>query len=214
MPEHEDIVGGVNIHEEKHISDATTGDAGKVVTPSSTTNGEGELRNLKISEIDTTTERSPQTGWEFSQDGTYTSGSPLAVLTGVRTQIPIDGLGSAASDLPLSITNLWNTSTNKIVLPQETDLLHFRLSCSITTLATSAYVDLEVDIGGATGVIFDVNKVLTKVSPSVNKITFSATIYGDSVMLANGAALYITPSADISLFDQRILVSKLHHGGI
>ena len=39
------------VHEEKHIIDATASDAGKVVTPSST-DGVGELRKLKTSELD------------------------------------------------------------------------------------------------------------------------------------------------------------------
>lgn len=39
------------VHEEKHIIDATAADAGKVITPSST-DGVAELRQLKCSEVD------------------------------------------------------------------------------------------------------------------------------------------------------------------
>lgn len=39
------------VHEPKHITSASTGDAGKVITPSSTSSGESELRNLTESEI-------------------------------------------------------------------------------------------------------------------------------------------------------------------
>lgn len=213
MPEHEDITGSGNIHEEKHISDATTADAGKVVTPSGASNGVGVLRQLALNELDTVTNRTPMTGWEFAHDSTYTSGSPLAITGGVRTKITNDGVTLLEQDLPESTTNLWDTVSNKIVLPFERDLLHFRLTFTVETAATSAYLDFDVDIGGATGVIFEGNRVLTKVSPDFNRFVITAPLYGDSVFLANGAEIYVTPSHDVELYDIRLLVSKLHHGG-
>ena len=213
MPEHEDITGSGNIHEEKHISDATTADAGKVVTPSGASNGVGVLRQLALNELDTVTNRTPMTGWEFVHDATYTSGSPLSITGGVRTKLTNDGGTLLEQDLPESTTNLWDTVSNKIVLPFERDLLHFRLTFSVETAATNAYLEFDADIGGAVGVIFRGNRVLTKVSPDVNEFVVTGTLYGDSVFLANGAELYVTPSDDIDLYDIRLLVSKIHHGG-
>jgi hypothetical protein len=50
MAEHSTLTGA-SLHENKHIDTAGTSDAGKVVTPSSTDAGEGELRYLTESEI-------------------------------------------------------------------------------------------------------------------------------------------------------------------
>lgn len=47
-------LGSSQVHEPKHITTAGTGDAGKVITPDSSTAGVSELRLLKIDEIDTT----------------------------------------------------------------------------------------------------------------------------------------------------------------
>ena len=52
MAEH-NTLSGSSLHEPKGIDSAGTSDAGKVLTPSSTSAGTGELRNLVESEIDT-----------------------------------------------------------------------------------------------------------------------------------------------------------------
>lgn len=54
MAEHNTLTGS-SVHECKQISSAGTSDAGKVITPSSSTAGEGELRLLTESEIESKT---------------------------------------------------------------------------------------------------------------------------------------------------------------
>lgn len=51
--EHKDIEDA-QIHEPKHIKVSTTADAGKVITPSSTTDGESDFRKLDYSELTNT----------------------------------------------------------------------------------------------------------------------------------------------------------------
>lgn len=48
--EHKDITHD-QCHEPKHITNASTSDAGKVITPSSTTSGTSVLRNLTPAEV-------------------------------------------------------------------------------------------------------------------------------------------------------------------
>lgn len=45
-------IPNAQLHEPKRIAAATTADAGKILTPSSSTNGESELRNLDYTELD------------------------------------------------------------------------------------------------------------------------------------------------------------------
>lgn len=45
-------IQSADCHEPKHITDAVTGDAGKVITPSGVTAGTSVLRQLTVSEID------------------------------------------------------------------------------------------------------------------------------------------------------------------
>lgn len=51
MPLHSAMVGS-EVHQDRLISTAVTADAGKVTTPSSVTPGVGELRKLKVLELD------------------------------------------------------------------------------------------------------------------------------------------------------------------
>jgi len=51
MPDHKTILNA-ETHEPKHITDAVTGDAGKVITPDSSTSGISALRKLKTEELD------------------------------------------------------------------------------------------------------------------------------------------------------------------
>lgn len=50
MPYHMELPSS-SCHEDKLIIDATTSDAGKIITPSGTTNGKGELRKLNYYEL-------------------------------------------------------------------------------------------------------------------------------------------------------------------
>lgn len=54
MPLHS-AMSGSELHEDKLISTATIADAGKVTTPSGATDGEGELRKLLVTELNTNT---------------------------------------------------------------------------------------------------------------------------------------------------------------
>lgn len=78
---------GASLHEPKYIDSAGTSDAGKVITPSSTTAGTGELRKLAYTEI---TGKNDAIALHFSDIGT--AGSIYFVA-------PYDG----------SITKAWST---------------------------------------------------------------------------------------------------------
>lgn len=51
MPLHSALTGS-EVHEDKLIGEALTSDAGKVTTPSASTAGQGELRRLLVTELD------------------------------------------------------------------------------------------------------------------------------------------------------------------
>lgn len=68
MPLHSAMTGS-ELHEDKLISTAVIADAGKVTTPSGATNGEGELRKLLVTELNTNTANTLE-GQVFVQSGT------------------------------------------------------------------------------------------------------------------------------------------------
>ena len=52
MPTEHSTITSADCHEPKGITSATTADAGKVITPSSSTNGESTLRKVTFAELD------------------------------------------------------------------------------------------------------------------------------------------------------------------
>tara|TARA_Y100000114_G_scaffold43216_1_gene38649 strand:- start:2453 stop:2947 length:495 start_codon:yes stop_codon:yes gene_type:complete len=146
MTEHNTLTGS-QLHEPKGIDSASTSDAGKVLTPSSSTAGEGELRKLLESEInskvcyitldidDVSTAGSVYLPLNFS--GTITSISSVlhgTIATADTTLTPkisgtniTDGAltleysGSAEGDLDSSTPTANNTFTSANYLEVETD---------------------------------------------------------------------------------------------
>ena len=60
-------IQSADTHEPKHITAATVVDAGKVITPSGSVNGESELRRLNISDVETDGYTSPFSFWATYQ---------------------------------------------------------------------------------------------------------------------------------------------------
>lgn len=136
MPEHNSLTGS-SLHEPKGIDSATTGDAGKVLTPSSSTAGEGELRLLADSEVtdkpsyitvflpevDTTTEfyipvpmAGDVTGIYTATDSSFTGADQTLTCkingTGITSGVvTITQSGSAAGDVDTATPSANNAVT-------------------------------------------------------------------------------------------------------
>lgn len=203
------------VHEPKHITSATTSDAGKVITPSGSTNGVSELRLLQLDELDTTGFRSNNTGWAHYFDSTYTSGSPLALSSGVRTKVTIDGLGAGTdnSNVAVGDTDYWNTTTNKITPTALNDVYAVTFRFKATTSSPNPYFDLDFDIGGAVGVASSITEEVLKGSSAVNWFEESSNFHVSSTFLANGAEIYFNSSATINVYDMNIMIIKIHQAG-
>lgn len=210
--QHTDITSS-GCHEPKHISTSLTSQSGMVITPSSTTAGTSALRRLTAQDLDADNSTSFLTYWGFYEDATYTSGSPLSVSADTRTQVTIDGAkaGTNLSQMPVGV-DLWDTINNKITPQNEGDLLVARISFKGDAgAATDAYVDIDLDIGGAVGIIFEETKLMIK-NNAENKFVMDWPMYVDSTSLTNGFTLNITPSDNTDFYDFGILLYTVHKG--
>jgi len=203
------------VHEPKHITSATTSDAGKVITPSGATSGVSVLRALQLDELDTAGFRSNNTGWAHYFDSTYTSGSPLALSAGVRTKVTIDGLGAGTdnSNVAIGDTDYWNTSTNKVTPTALNDVYAVTFRFKATTTASKPYFDLDFDIGGGVGVASSITEEVIKGSSAVNWFDESSNFHVNSTFLANGAEIFFNSSATINVYDMNIMIIKIHQAG-
>lgn len=204
------------VHEPKHITGATTSDAGKIITPDNVTNNISELRYLQLNELATDGYRSKSTGWAYYVDNAYTSGSPLSISSGVRTKITINGLGAGTdiTNLADGDTNYWDTSTNKLLLgtggPVAGDVFEITLRFKTAATGGTPYFDLQADVAGA--VVAEKTESLTK-SSAINSFDETTTLFVSSAVATSGAEIYFTPSANLDFYDFTILITKLHQAG-
>ena len=211
MTTHVSLTDSAEIHEAKQIVDAVAADAGKVITPSST-DGQGELRKLDISEL-TVTGAAAHTGWGQYSDSTYTSGSPLSIAS-TTAQLTCDGAGSQTntSYLPGGAT-LWDTSTNKITPQTAFDFYIVRVTFVADPNTANDYFDLKLDIGGGIGVIWQETRGFLK-GTNPQSFSFTIPVYTGSTFLANGGQLDITTSGTVTFYDIGITICKVHSEGV
>lgn len=211
MTTHVSLTSASEIHEAKQIVGAIAADAGKVITPSST-DGQGELRKLDISEL-TVTGAAAHTGWGQYSDSTYTSGSPLSIAT-TTAQLTCDGAGTQTntSYLPGG-EDLWDTSTSKITPQTAFDFYIVRVTFTADPATANDYFDLCLDIGGSIGEIWCQTQGFLK-GANPQDFSFTIPVYTGSTFLSNGGQLNLTTSGTIAFYDIGITICKVHSEGV
>jgi hypothetical protein len=133
-------------HEPKHITISTTSDAGKVITPSSSTSGVSTLRYLNINEVDST---GIPAGNYLTSDGaggftgsvptnvqatSSLSGSALTVPNGTFVKVPFSSIDFQAGT--------WSIVSNSLIIPSDGT---YRIDYSATV-----HLTVSSDIGKRT----------------------------------------------------------------
>ncbi len=153
-----------------------------------------------------------QSAWNYYRDSVYTSSNKLALTTGARTKITINGATETILNPPDA--SLYGTTDGKITPEAVGDTYLVRLQCKADTAATTPYFDLEFDAGGSTGVIDSRNITLTKGGSATNNISATTLLFVDSSFLENGAEMYITTNATVNFWDFTIMIHKLFGGNL
>lgn len=133
-------------------------------------------------------------GWSQYQDSRITVGTPSQTLaTGVRTKWINNGGAVTLEKAPSDATvPMWNTTTNKHIPIAPFDLYHLRISFEVANYAgASPDLEIELDIGGGIGVIFD-RDVSLKKGGAAQAVSAAFPVYSGDTYLANGGEFYLT----------------------
>lgn len=150
MPEHNTLTGS-SLHEPKGIDSAATSDAGKVLTPSSTTAGEGELRKIKFTELDSDTATNQQV---FLADGAgggtwgQSPGNPSnTVIVEASTDFPtaVSDVITLAADTLYIIAGDIDVGNDRFVLSQNTSIEGYGSTLSTITSTTTGNLFTATD---------------------------------------------------------------------
>jgi hypothetical protein len=150
-------------------------------------------------------------GWTNHAESINIVSNKLAIVEDARTQLTIDGLASGTNTTyaPLS-GSIWNTSTNKITPATSGNCYDIRLQITASYDAgLQAHIDLEIDIGGALGVVFAEHKIFVKGANLDNQFSWSIPIFTLGTFITNGGTIYLTPrDSDIKIWDAKLFITQ------
>jgi len=153
-------------------------------------------------------------GWEFHLDGEYLPPSAARrILAGVRTKVTIDG---AAGDFGHPATghspnHFWDVATNKVVPTAINNFAIGRFAVTAQSVAANENNFLvEVDVGGATPIIFQETGVMAKGAGVDQSFNFTAPLFVGDDFLANGGELYITPVSDMDFHTFALTINRTY----
>lgn len=151
-----------------------------------------------------------RTGWASYEDAQYTSLSPLAVTSGVRTKLTIDALkATTETSYRPKASQLWNTGTNKITPYTVGDCYQLRLRFKAKPSTIDKIITLELDVGGALGVILSHTQRFTK-GTAEQDMVLDVSTYALSTFVSNGGSIYITTTTDADVYDIGLFITRTH----
>lgn len=179
-----------------------------------------DINTLDIAEIQTTLQTltllNSEKGWGHYVDGASSS----ETITTTPTKLMIDGLGATNNTqyLPFEIrgtSQLWNTTTNKIIPISLGDSYDIRIDITIITKTLNPNtLDLVLDIGTDTTIT---NPVVTR-SMSISKtppftLSIGFPIFCLSTFLANGGQIFLsTDTGSLEISTRNIMIKRDYKG--
>lgn len=154
----------------------------------------------------------PQAGWVNIADSQYTVGAPLTVLSGVKTQLTINGLGAATTRAYADgmHSDVWSDNRFKPFALGEA--YNLRVTCTIakSTSGTGHYVVFDADIGTDVAPFLSASQSvpLVKGQGVATLLTIAAPFFCLDTFGRNGARLFITPSTDITIWGAAIFIQR------
>lgn len=148
--------------------------------------------------------------WQHYRDSLYPVGSKLSISAGVRTKLTCNGVARTEVS-PNVYPSVWDVVGNKITPEKINDFYTVRLDIKgWSDLAQSNFFDIEMDIGGALGVVAADTGLFIKGNAVPQSFNFSSQFFVGSTFLANGAEIYVTPDQDASFWDIGITISRTY----
>ena len=154
----------------------------------------------------------PHAGWINVADSQYTSAARLTILSGIKTQLTINGLGASTNrDYADGMhSDVW--SDNRFKPFALGDVYNLRLTCTMSqsNAGTGNYVIFDADIGtdAVPFLAAEQSVQLVKGQGVATLTTISAPFFCLDTFGRNGARLFLTPSTDITVWGLAIFIQR------
>jgi len=162
---------------------------------------------------DNFTELYNATGWEQITDSTYTSGSPLTILSGVTGKIQTGTVTRITTQLPTGVTEFWNGTTDKLVAVNNGDAFTLSLRFKAKMNVANGITDVSINIGGSLNVISQETILFSKGSGVEQRFDIDLSYFTGTTFIANGGTIEVKPlNGDIDIYDIVIVPIRTHKG--
>lgn len=153
------------------------------------------------------------TGWQQITDSTYTSGSPLSILSGVTGKLLTGTVTEINTQLPTGVTTFWNNTTDKLMAVNNGDAFTLSLRFKAKMNVANGLTDVAINIGGTLNVISQETLVFSKGSGVEQRFDIDLSYFTGTTFIANGGDIEITPlNGDISIYDIVLVIIRTHKG--
>jgi hypothetical protein len=155
-----------------------------------------------------------QSGWAEYQDTQYTTGSPQSLTAGTPAQVLINGGVSQKQEMPFGMTELWDTTSNGVIMPVagSSMMLSFEATIRRTTGTGEWTADFYIDIGLAGPVELYPRTISHNKTSGDKKVTWTTGVYGLDTWVANLGKIMVRPSVDAQIFGARVIPHLIHRG--
>ena len=153
------------------------------------------------------------TGWEQITDSTYTSGSPLTILSGVTGKILTGTVTRINNQLPVGVTEFYNNTTDKLVGVNDGDDFSLSLRFKAKMNVANGLTDVAINIGGAFNNIVQETLIFSKGSGVEQRFNVILPYFTGTTFIANGGNIDVSPlNGDIDIYDIVIRPRRNHKG--
>jgi hypothetical protein len=172
--------------------------------------GGSAWRTITESELSYATKANNRFGWNDVADSAYTSGSPRAISSGVRTQLTNNGLATQTDTSRLGA--LWNTGTNVLLINDLNAAYDLRIAMKATVGAASGTpYTMLIELESATGsLIYAAATLAMKGGGSISYLNFSLPFYVGTYINNVNTTIYITPDTNTNIYDIGLFLRRAY----
>ena len=149
-------------------------------------------------------------GWAQYADGQYHVGNKLVVNQGDTTKLTVNNASTITGFLPAGVDSLWDSVNNKLILDELGGHYTVRTIFKSSTSATNGgYGSVQLDIGGAQGIILEDVITFPKGKDVAHAINNTSTVYALNTFIANGGEIsFYSGHGNTSIWDITLVIFK------
>ena len=151
------------------------------------------------------------TGWAQYVDNLRTTTAPLVITDTVNfTTIPCNGATKDETQLPAGFTELFNTTTNKLIAKNVNDKFLLNVRFKARTSAANSSFTIGLDIGAA-NLISPEDRSFSVGANTQQEFSYLTTYFTRETFIANGGLIKIRPrSGTLSVYDISVITELTH----